>query len=153
MFALEERDPRRLIDMMHDIIMHCHVSAPCSAPPAGAAAAVCSPAGDQSSPGRAAGGCPGPLFLLKGAGEGQSSVSSEDHGRRSGGWRMYDFVFVSSLVSVFVFFTCIWMFLYFSECNCTVQYVCVLVFFVQMFSCAGSVYMYYVIYKEIIDIP
>lgn len=55
-------------------------------PLAGAAAAVWSTAGDQSSSGRTAGGRTGALLLAKGAGEGQSSVASENHGRGSGGW-------------------------------------------------------------------
>lgn len=62
------------------------------APPAGAAAGVCGSAGDQSSPGGTAGRCTGTLLLAKGAGEGQSSVASENHGCGGGGWG-YDVYF------------------------------------------------------------
>lgn len=57
----------------------------CVWPPAGAAAAVWSAAGDQSSSGGTAGWHAGSLLLTKGTWEGQSSAATENHRRWSGG--------------------------------------------------------------------
>lgn len=52
---------------------------------AGAAAAVCSAAGDQGSSGGAAGRCADALLLATGAREGQPPSAAEDHGLGGGG--------------------------------------------------------------------
>ena len=72
----------------------------CVAPPTGAAAAVCSAAGDKSSPGGAAGGRTCTLLHRTGAGEGQSSAASQDHGCGSGGW---SYVCVRECLSAYLF--------------------------------------------------
>ena len=125
----------------------------CVAPPAGAAAAVCSAAGDQSSTGRTAGGRAGTLLHTKGAGEGQSSVASENHGCGSSGWR-YDVQFCICLLITlfFVVFICLFesvcIFLFLTMCNCTVflcacVHVCLIMCdYTYLFLCLFCIHVY-----------